>query len=164
MLRDDEFLHFCASIGWVEVNWSLMESQLDRWCQVMYLIFKWRGKDGKEKEIPRPYGRKVRFLRGGFAKIPALKKYSADGVSVLDRADTLSDTRHDLTHGVITSIESKDGKYFLENRKIQRDGKHIVKDVVFNVRGFPALADKLADLGTDAIRLSHRLQVEFLRP
>ena len=163
MLRDDEFLHFCAAIGWVEVNWSLMEAQLDRWCQVMFITLKWRGTDGKEKEMPRQYSRKVRFLRGGFTKISAMKKHGLDGISILDKADALAETRHDLTHGVITSIESKDGKYLLENRKMQRDGRHTVKNVVFDVRGFPVLANKLADLGTQAIRLSDRLQTEFLK-
>lgn len=163
ILRDDEFLHFCAAIGWVEVNWSLMESQLDRWSQVLFIVHKWRGKDGKEKEIPRGYARKVRYLRGGFNRLPALKAFKDDCIDVLERADDLSETRHDLTHGVITSIESKDGKFFLENRKIQRDGMHTIKNVVFDVRQFPVLADKLADLGRDAIAISQRLQVAFLK-
>jgi hypothetical protein len=163
ILRDDEFLHFCASIGWVEVNWAMMESQLDRWCQVMFIKFKWRGKDGKEKDIPRGYARKVRFLRGGFARIPAFAKFRADGVDVLDRADALAEARHNLTHGVITSIEAKDGKYFLENRTMQKDGFHTVKNFVFDVREFPVLADKLVILGRDAIRLTHEFQVAFLK-
>src|SRR5262245_9629132 len=80
MLRDDEFLHFCAAIGLVEVTWSLVEAQLDRWCQIVFITLKWRGKDGKVKEVPRPYARKVEFLRGAFAKAPALRKYASDGI------------------------------------------------------------------------------------
>jgi hypothetical protein len=164
MLRDDEFLHFCAAIGWVEVNWSMMESQFDRWCQIAFITLEWRGTNGKEKVIPRPYGQKVRFLRGAFTNSPALAKHGVDGIALLDRADALADMRHDLTHGVITHMEARDGKYLLENRKIQRDGRHTVKEVVFDVRGFPALADKLVILGRDAIQFSHRLQIEFLGP
>lgn len=86
-----------------------------------------------------------------------MKKFSKEGVSLLDRADALSETRHNLTHGVITHMEARDGKYLLESRKIQKDGMHIVEEFIFDVREFPKLANKLVVLGRDAIQFSHRL-------
>lgn len=162
ILRDDEFLGFCSAIGFVEVNWAFIEQQITHWCQLQFVTFKWRGKDGKDRDCPKPYSRKVRFLRGGFAKIPAMSSYSQEGIALLDRADELSETRHDLTHAVITHMESKNGKYMMENLKVGRDGLQTIKSVVFDVRGFPKLGEKLARLGSDAVHFSHRLQDAFL--
>lgn len=162
MLRDDDFLHFCAAIGWVEVNWALYENQLVHWCQVIFIKLRWRGANGKEHTMPKPYNAKVRFLRSGFSKIPALRKFCVEGIAILDRGEALAETRHNLTHGVITSVESKGGIFMLENRRTRPDGRHTVKNVEFNVRDFPTLADNLVVLGRDAIRLSSRIADEFL--
>lgn len=162
MLRDDEFLHFCSAIGWVEVNWALYEAQLTHWCQIMFVTLRWRGKNGRAKDMPRPYSQKSRFLREGFLNIAAMGFFKDEGLGILDRGDALADIRNDLTHAVITHMEAKDGRFIMENRKTTSDGLHVVKSVVFDVREFPALAHKLVILGKDAVHFSDRLYKAFL--
>lgn len=71
-------------------------------------------------------------------------------------------TRHDLTHGVVTSIKPVDlYKFALVNRKLLRNGMHEIKEVTFDVRGFPKLSKELADLGADAIALTGDLGKQF---
>jgi len=162
MLRDEEFLQFCAAIGWVEVNWAIYEAQLMRWCQVTFVVLKWRGILGKDKEMPRQYGRMYRFLKDAFAKVPALSPFKAECLEILARGDSLSETRHDLTHATITQMQSKDGKWTMENRRARADGRHTVKEVVFNMREFPAISEKLAVLGRDALHISDRIYKTFV--
>jgi hypothetical protein len=159
ILRDDEFQSFCAAIGFIEVNWALMEAQLDHWTQLSFVQL--GGRD-IENEMPKSFSRKSTFLRKSFERIPALSAFKDRGIDVLDRADTLSVTRNDLTHAVITSLESVDGKFEMMNRKLNKDGTHTTKNVQFDVRGFPELSLKLVLLGRDAIHLSHDLANEFL--
>jgi hypothetical protein len=157
-LDADEFRAFCAAIGWVEINWAMMESQLDRWTQLIYL-----GLDGKAfaKQIPMGFARKSQFLRKSFTKIQRLSKFKPRALDILNRADSLAGTRHDLTHAVITSVTAVNGKFPMENRRVNHDGTHTVKNVHFDARAFPDLSQKLANLGGDAIALSSDLLDEF---
>ncbi len=154
ILDDDEFRAFCSAIGFVEVNWAMMEQQLDQWVR---LIFDRLGGHSIEKEIPRAYGRKAKFLREAFDGISALSPFRTEGTSILDRADVLAETRNDMTHAVITHMKPKNGKYEMVNLKVRRDGTHTLKDVVFDIRVFPKLGEQLVELARDALHLSLRL-------
>ena len=133
ILQPVNLFSFCASIGWVEVNWALYESQLVNWCQIMFVTFGWRGSGrASEKEFPKPYSRKVRYLRSGFEGLPEFHPFKEKGLALLERAATLSNIRDDLTHGVITSLEPKDGKFFLEGKTIHKDGRHEIRTIVMD--------------------------------
>jgi hypothetical protein len=162
MLRDNEFESFCSAVGFIATNFALYEGQLLNWCQVMFVTLKWRG-EGRSEEgaIPRPFSRKVRYLRSGFNKIPALKDYREEGNSLLDRGVKISPTRDDLVHSVITSIKSNHGKFELLMKEVGKDGGHKPRAVVFDVRDFPKLTKNLLDLGRDAILFSNRLTDVF---
>jgi len=159
LLDDRQFQAFCSAIGFIEVNWAMMEQQLDGWVQLVFVTLE-NGK--RKKHLPRGFGKKSEYLREAFNSIPELRPFSEDAISVLDRADGHADMRHDMTHAVITHMIPKNGKYELVNKKVQRDGSHVSKDVVFDVRGFPMLSEDLVDLAKDAIHLSARLQERFL--
>src|ERR1700730_11205991 len=100
-LDGDQFRAFCTVIGFVEVNWAFFESQMDRWVQIAFVKLKFRFNG---KEAPAGFGRKSTYLRQAF-KLPALSKYKETAIDLLDKADVLSETRHDLTHAVITGVE-----------------------------------------------------------
>lgn len=158
-LDGDQFKAFCSAIGFVEVNWAFFESQMDRWVQIAFVVLKFRPSG---REAPTSFGRKSTYLRQAF-KVPALSKYKTAALDIFDRADKLSETRHDLTHAVITRIEPIDFfKFEMVNRKLQRSGMHTQKDIVFDIRGFPHLAKELVDLGQKSVRLTSDLADRFL--
>jgi hypothetical protein len=158
LLDDDEFRSFCSAIGWVEVNWALMEQNFDRWIQV---IFRKLNGASIESEPPKAFKKKAAFLRKAFNTIPRLSTYKDEALVILSRATKLSTTRNDLTHAVITSMKPVNGKYELENFKLHMDATHTIKDVIFDVRDFPALSLELARLGSDSLHISARLLDEF---
>jgi len=159
-LDGDQFRAFCSVIGFVEVNWALFESQMDRWVEIVFhpLRFRFNG-----RQAPTSFSRKSTYLREAFKKLPALSKYKATALDILEKADAVSVTRHDLTHAVITGIEPKDFfKFEMVNRKLNRSGMHTDKDVTFDIRGFPRLAGDLVDLGARSTRLTLDLAEQFL--
>jgi hypothetical protein len=154
-LDGDQFRSFCSAIGFVEVNWAFFESQMDRWVQVAFVTLKFRFNG---KEAPTSFNRKSTYLRQAFARLPALSKHKRTAIEMLDKADQLSVTRHDLTHAVITAVEPVDFfKFEMVNRRLQRSGMHTVKDITFDIRGFPQLAKELVDLGAKSVRLTSDL-------
>lgn len=159
ILRDDEFESFCSAIGFIEVTWAFMESQLDHWAQ---LTFRNLGGNKIEKKLPLGFERKSDYLIRVFKTIPLLAPFRADAVDVLDGARQLAGTRNDLTHAVVTSLESTGGKFELINRKLRSDGIHSSRTVYFDVRDFPDLSLKLVKLGSKAVRLSADLAEKFI--
>jgi hypothetical protein len=160
ILDDRKFQAFCSAIGFIEVNWAFAEQQLDHWAQLCFVTL---GGSNDEGEMPRSFSRKIKFLRKSFKNIPALAPYKERALEILGRADKLSETRHDATHAVITSMDDVDGVYEMVNKKLNIDGSHWIKEVRFDVRDFPALSLKLVLLGKDAVHLSNELADEFLR-
>ena len=158
LLDDDEFRSFCSAIGWVEVNWALMEQNFDRWIQV---IFRKLNGASIESEPPKAFNKKAVFLRKAFNTIPQLSTYKGEVLAILNGATKLSTTRNDLTHAVITSMKPVNGKYELKNFKLQIDATHTIKDVIFDVRDFLALSLELARLGSDSLHISARLLEVF---
>ncbi len=161
LLRDDHFESFCAAIGFIEVNWAMFEMQLDRWVQIVFVTLHDRS---ISNEAPTSYSRKSDYLRRAFNRLPALSQYKQDAIEILAKGDRLADTRHKMTHAVVTHMKPRNGKYELVNRKLRRDGSHIIEDVIFDPRGFPDLSKDLGLLGRDAILLSGRLGDRFLEP
>ena len=158
LLDDDEFRAFCSAIGWVEVNWALMEQNFDRWIQV---IFRKLNGTSIEKQPPKAFIKKTVFLRKAFNEIPQLSTYKGEAIAILDRAIKLSTTRNDLTHAVITNMKPVKGIYELKNFKLHIDATHTIKDVKFDIRDFPVLSLEFARLGSDSLQISARLLEVF---
>lgn len=112
VLKDEEFMSFCSTIGFVEVTWSMMEQNFDHWVQ---LIFRKLNGVAIENEPPRTFGNKVKFLRKSFNNIQELQKFKDDAINILDCANSIVDIRHNLTHAVINSMKSDNGRYLLKN-------------------------------------------------
>ena len=158
LLDDDEFRAFCSVIGFVEVNWALMEQNFDRWIQVIF-----RKLNGAfiEKVPPNAFKKKAVFLRKAFNEIPQLSTFKGEVMAILDRAIKLSTIRNDLTHAVITNMKPVKGIYELQNFKLHIDSTHTIKDVKFDIRDFPVLSLELVRLGNDSLQISARLLEVF---
>ena len=72
-------------------NWAMVEMSID-FCIV--IIYQLVGGKHIEKEIPRMYSRKIKFLRRCFGRLASLDDFAIEGCALLDRADALMDTRH----------------------------------------------------------------------
>ncbi|MCA3171424.1 MAG: hypothetical protein ING25_00005 [Burkholderiales bacterium] len=144
-----EFQSLCAAIGFVEINWALFEQSLD--CIVLS-AHRDLGGSAIDKNLPRSYSSKAKFLRKAFSKVEALNPLKEEAEEVLSHSDELSTKRHDLMHGVVTHVKAVDGCYTFS--KIDYVGQdHSYREFVFSPEDFPTLADCLLSLGAQTTRL-----------
>ncbi len=159
VLRDDEFQSFCAAIGFIEINWALFESQLDNWVQIFY-----NNLGGKKiaKKMPVSFANKIDFARKCASSEPKLIMFRARISTILDIAEVIAVTRHDVTHSVVENIEPIDGGFSMVNRKLLSNGTHTMKSLLFEAKNFPKLSKDLLHLGREAILISGDLADAFL--
>jgi hypothetical protein len=141
----DDFQSLCAAIGFIVVNWALAEQSLDFTVETIYN--KCAG-NTLAKELPRPFRRKVDFLRKAFQTSVALQIYAEDGNRLLDRMEALATQRNDLVHGVVISIETTNGRFPIDKLDYQAQ-EHIMRRVEFDPNTFDDLAAELLSLGKD---------------
>ncbi len=144
-----DFQSLCTVIGFVEVNWALFEQSLD--CIVL-TVHRDLGGSAIEKRPPKVYKAKSAFLKKAFNKVIVLNPLKSEANALLDKSDVLAARRNDLTHGVVTHTEIKDGVYNFS--KIDYIGPdHCYRDFTFDPNDFPTLAQELLDLGGEVTRL-----------
>lgn len=144
-----DFQSLCTVIGFVEVNWALFEQSLD--CIVL-TVYRELGASAIEKKLPKTYKSKSNFLKKAFSKVVVLNSLKTEANTLLEKSDALATRRNDLTHGVVTHTEIKDGVYSFS--KIDYVGSdHSYRDFAFDPNDFPTLAQELLDLGGKVTRL-----------
>lgn len=157
ILGAGDFRTLCAAIGFFDVNWALFEQSFDRSVEVVHQSL---GGSTINKSIPRQYKQKSDFMRKAAMGIASLTPLQEELISLLDRADALADLRNDLIHGVVTQIESSDGRY----KFIKADYgplEHIYREFTFDTACFPKLVKELQALGAAMPRLGMRVnQIE----
>ena len=158
ILDDDEFRSFCSVIGFVEINWAMLEQNLDQWMQMVFLR---AGGDAITDQLPTGFAAKSKYLTRCFKRILLLARFREDALDVLDRADKLARTRNELTHAVITDMKSSGGKFRMRNFRLKRDATHTIEDLYFEVEGFPNLSLELVHVGRDALLITDRLFKTF---
>ena len=68
------------------------------------IIYQRAGGKHIETEIPFALKRRVRFLRRCFQRLEPLAPFRPDAIKLLNRVESLTDTRHMLVHGCLSSI------------------------------------------------------------
>ena len=91
------------SVGFIAVNWTFIEMHLDSWTAVIFHFAR-----HIEKEIPKAFSRKARFLRKCFRRVPELHALRDEGLSYIERACVLSSVRHFAVHGVPSQYDETD--------------------------------------------------------
>ena len=153
-----DFEALCALIGFIVVNWALIEQSFDLWVELIYANC---GGTTISKEVPRSLKHKIKFARKAFKTFPVLQPYVEEGDKLLDRIQALSKNRHDLVHGVVTSISQVNGVFPIDKLDYSTQG-NIIRRIHFDPNSFPKLADELVVLGRDTPifgrKLSDRLK------
>lgn len=154
-----DFRKLCAAVGFVVLNWSHIEQNVDAWVSIAF-----QDCDGKrlrkKEDIPRSLDNKLDFLKDGFKKLPALNSYSDEGLGLLARVKSLSELRHNLVHGTIRDISPQDGVFHFQLVEYNRQ-HHRVKPFSFGPSDFSKLEKSLQELLTDQSAFSARLAAKF---
>jgi hypothetical protein len=160
--RHDDLEGFCFALGWIAQNWAMIEQNFEMCIAMIYHDM--NGKKIVSPQLPLPWNQKVKFLKNSFAKIPALQSYAAEGLDLVDRADSLAAKRNDLIHGTIRSLRPIDRKWALTifdyDRSDKRTNWHVLREFRFGVDEFSKLEGKLVPLAGEVARFGHRLLKE----
>jgi hypothetical protein len=142
-----EFIGLCQAIGYVVIHWAHIERQVDNW--INFTFHNCGGKSLKS-DIPKSLKGKVSFLKACFSKLAPLKDIGPHGISIIERVSRLSDQRHKLVHGAITSLVPANGSFVFQRMRIGYEKS----DHTFSLGDFPSLEADLSNLVTDAVSFS----------
>jgi hypothetical protein len=156
------FADLCQCIGFVVVHWALTEQQLDNWVNVCFNNCG-GSKFQKGRGVPRSLKPKLAFLNKCLKTVPALAEFREEGVDLLTRLSSASQTRHDLIHGAITELRPDPTSGAFKFRRIGYDGDlHTLSEFAITPNDFRDFAPVLTDLVTDSIAYSQKLGDRFL--
>ena len=147
----DEMRGLCIAVGFVTLNWGVIERQLDTWS---ILIMKHYGGKEIRKDLPISLKQKTAFLRKAFRTIPALRPFMDDALDLIDRVSEVADKRHDFVHG---EIERLTPETFEFTRIEYSENHHHIKRKKFSAKNYPTISRTFLDLGKDTRRFSRRL-------
>ncbi len=142
---DDLKQLYCA-IGRAIVAWSTLERILDMCVLIIH------GSYGLTlpyiKEIPRSLTNKTDFIKKALKDSDALRPLSNDGIKLMNKINTLKNSRHNLSHGMLLNIYSTsfDIQKFNYKERTFNDMKITIKlnDLLQLGNKFLGLADELA--------------------
>lgn len=146
----------CGGLGMVVLNWSFVENNLDHWTAIAYADF---GGSSIEAELPRQFGRKVKFLRKCFRRIPELSTFQDECTTYIDRAEAISTTRHYLVHGVLKGFDPENYESFTFAKIDVSEDKndHVVGELTIPGAKLLAVGLELLDMIGKGQSLSTRL-------
>ena len=155
-----DFLGLCQAIGYVVINSALIEQQVDNWVDV---LFRQCGGANlrKNKDIPRAFNQKRKFLISCFKELPSLAPFSQEGRDLVTRLTKLSVKRNDLIHGAIKALSPINGAFQYRIIGYQKQA-HTLREFEFDLHDFSILEKSLSDALTDALEFSQKLGDTFL--
>jgi HAMP domain-containing protein len=118
---DDSFF---IAVGKITIAWALIETPLDA---IVAIIFTRTGAKDFEREIPRAFEKKARFVKRAASQCAELSKYSIAIVDLAARARALSDARHRLIHGVVDNFTPVEGDTILIHKITYAPQEHRVE-------------------------------------
>lgn len=159
---DDQFRALCMAVGFVVLNWAVIEQQIDN---IVSVAFKNCGGKALRKngDIPRSLSQKLDFLRTCFVKLGRLKDFRGEGLALVGRTGTLGDQRNSLVHAAITSLKpSATGGFSFRKLGYEKEDHVLHPEFTFDPSGFDKLSESLGDHLTALIRFAEKLAGRFL--
>lgn len=158
---DDQFRALCAAIGFVVLNWSVIEQQIDN---IVFVAFKKAGGKAirKNGDIPVSLKQKLDFLKVSFTRLGRLKDFREEGLTLIGNTRTLSDQRHDLVHAAITSTKpAETGGFTFRKIGYGKEDLYVHPAFTFDPSDFDKLGGLLGDHLTALIQFSQKLRDAF---
>jgi len=142
-------------VGELIINWSVFDHQL-----VLIVAILYQNDTGRslERQLPREFSRRIRFLRKCITRFPQLSQY-ADGMrNMLDAAKEVSIVRDALVHGAVSSYDKKDQCYSLKKLDIAKtDDMHEAKTIRMTLEDVQEYVIQSQSLMSFAIQISDHL-------
>jgi hypothetical protein len=155
---EDPFNELFWMVGYIVVRWGSIEQDMDGLITIVYNLPGGR-ELAQEKQLPRMFKRKVRFLKTAFSQLTLLQPYKQEMDRLLETLQACADIRHWLVHGAITGdyTELSFGYAKIEYGK---DEYTLSTDELLK-EYFPILRDKFHDLLVESGNFLLKLSSEF---
>ena len=151
VVHADDMLGLCAFVGFITINWSVVEHQLDNCIAMVISDF---GGLPKYKKIPRQYSTKSAYLREAFNSKTQFTHFKEPMIALLDRADIAAGKRNTMIHGTIDKVEGGT----LSMSKLDYDAGLLQKaQMRFDTGPDSGLVPEFATLSTDWLNFSNNL-------
>lgn len=145
-----------ANVGMIVMSWSFIENSLDAWTAIAF-----HDCNGVsiERELPRQFDRKVRFLRKCFNRLPELAPWKDECLRFLGRAKELAEIRHYMVHGTLSDFDEKNDESFtfqkidLDENKTQ----HLFGSLTIPGAQLISAAEELSDMASQGVGLSNSI-------
>ena len=159
--RYQPLLQLMQVIGFLIINWSQIERQLDNWVMVAFNRCGGKGL-AKKGKIPKMFTAKHDFLVRSFHRLPRLAPFKDEGLRLLAEALELSHLRNIFIHGTLNNAIPTDG-VFQFRRLVHGDEAHGIESFSFALAGWPALEKTVQALSHDSGLLSEKLTAVFTK-
>jgi hypothetical protein len=159
-IEHDDFRALCEAVGFVILNWSIAEQQLDNWVNVAFINCGGKAlrRDG---DIPRSFKQKTEFFTRCLKNLPTLNSFREEGAPLVSRLRDASNLRNSIVHGSIVSMGNTDGIYRF--RKVGYEKEiHTVEYFTFGPSDFFTLEKELGNLIAEQMAFSQKLADTFL--
>jgi hypothetical protein len=115
------------AIGFIVVQWGQAEQSLD--LLVAALFQECGGKRlAKKNRMPFMLAPKLEFVRDCVTQLPKLASFREEGIALVSSFENLSEKRHDLIHGAVSSLSPVDNAFPFLKLDV-KDNIHHVREV-----------------------------------
>lgn len=150
-----QFDELCLRVGHVAVSWSSAENSLD---MLVAQIFQSVPDKPNEREIPKVFNRKVRYLRKAFNNAKVLQPFRDKGLRILEYLNAVAEQRHVVIHGVLLGHNTKYNAYEFSKLDLPGDKtKHFEGRVFVTLGALDAAAVNLVKADSDAMEIVEAL-------
>lgn len=150
-----------SAVGELVVNWAFAEQAL---VGIIAVIYQAAGGKHEDAVIPVAFGRRRKFLRRCFARIPALAPFAAEGQQILVEAKALEAIRNAIIHGALSGYDATTGGYtFTKLDTDDRERIHIANSLTTTPADLRGATIDCQQLARRAGALADRLMDQFVR-
>jgi len=149
----DELDNLYRAVGFIVIQWGLAEQSLD---MIVAIIFHDFGGNKIKNKLPKMLKPKIDYLRECFNKISDISEHKEAGNEILNVFENLSERRHEIIHGAVSTTASNNGAYAFAKLDII-NGYHQVREFDFDIKQLPKLSEDLVSLGSNTTKLANQL-------
>lgn len=149
---------FFIAVGKITIAWAMIEIPLDA---VVGIIFTRTTATEFEKEIPRAFEKKAKFVKRAARQCVELGKHSAAIVALIDRSKALSEARHRMIHGIVDNFTPVDGENILIHKIVYGPQEHFIETHKTSLSEIAAATAAIERVGDEMNFLAWELSEHF---
>jgi hypothetical protein len=149
----DDFRALCMAIGFVVVNWSVIEQQVDNWVNVTFINC---GGNALRKngDIPRSFKMKADYLKKCFKNLDVLKPFAIEGLNLLGRVSNISENPGGSEQGAA---------HRAEKLMVPLDPSHLMVEAGYSALKAACLTDDPLEADRETVAEIYRTMIAQLR-